>query len=451
MKSRTWIVLIVAGLALAVAAWLGAERLSGGLPVETARAEVGPVREYVEEQAKTRLPRTYLISMPYEGRIRPIELEEGDEVAEGQEVARIVPEDLAIRVAEATAAVERLEASIRENADARIEETALQQSLKLLESMDQTVEAAEQQVTAARARLEYANKELARNRALLNRATSEKELNQAERDKVQAEVEYRQSQLIWRSVQALHAAAALTPPLIKQYIDRKDLRGAVLEKERAEAVARLEQARLNQRRGAMTSPVSGVVLRREVESERLLSAGSVLLEIGRLDDLEVEAEVLSQDAVRIAPGQVVEILGAAVGPSDARGSVRRTSPAGFTKVSSLGVEQQRVRVVVAFDSETLTRLRTQGRLGVGYRLRVRIITAESPDALRIPRSAAFRGVDGAWRTFVVRDGRARLQTIAIGLSNEEWAEVTSGLAEGDRVILAPEADLTDGALVRPSS
>ncbi len=450
MKARTWLMLIVVGLAVVASASVVFERLSGGVPVELAAAEIGLVREYVEEPAKTRLPRTHLISMPYEGRIQPVELEEGAEVVEGQVVARIVPEDLAIRVAEANAAVERLEASIQESEDTRMEETALRQSLKILESMDQTVEAAEEQVTAARAKLEYANKDFGRIQALVNRATTQKELNQAERDQVQAEVEYRQSQLIWRSAQALHAAAALTPPLIRQYIERKQLKVAVLAKERAEASARLEQAMLNQKRGTMTSPVSGVVLHREVESERLLPAGSVLLEIGRLDDMEVEAEVLTQEAVRIAEGQPVEMLGPTVGSIDARGTVRKTFPSGFTKVSSLGVEQQRVKVIIEFDSESLTRLRSQRRIGVGYRLRVRIITDEQPRALRIPRSAAFRGIDGAWTAFVVRGSRAHLQKIEIGLSNDEWIEVRHGLAEGDRVIPAPEADLVEGAKVRPT-
>jgi HlyD family secretion protein len=449
MKPRTYGILAIAALAAVAVAAFGYDRLSGGVEVVVAEAEVGPVAEYVDEQAKTRLPKTYLIAMPYEGRIQPITLEEGEEVREGQVVAQVVPEDLAIRVLEARAAVERLDASIRENADTSMEETSLQQSLKFLESMDQTVKAAAQQVKAAEAKLTFANKEIARFRVLAGReAASTQDLNRAERDQVQAEVEYRQSQLVDRSVRALHAATALLPPLVRQYIDRKALKGAVLAKEKAEAEARLEQALLDQKRGTMVSPVDGVVLAREVESERLLSPGAELLEIGRISDLEVEAEVLTQEAVRVAAGQPVEILGAAAGPVEARGVVRKTLPAGFTKVSSLGVEQQRVIVLIAFDSESMTRLRMENRVGVGYRLRVRIITDERPSTLRIPRAAAFRGVDGGWRAFVVRGGRARLQPIEIGLENDEWIEVRRGLSTGDRVIPAPEADLADGTKVR---
>jgi HlyD family secretion protein len=446
MRPRTWTLLITVLLALVALAAVAFEHLRGGVPVEVAEARIGAVREYVEEQAQTRLPRTYVITMPYQGRIQAIELEEGESVEKGQVVARVVPEDLALRVAEAQAAVDRLDASIRENADTSVEQTGLQQSLKFLESMDQTVAAALQQVTAGEARKTYANREFARVRALVGRdAASAQDLNRVERDQIEAEVALRQAQLLWRSTQAIHAAMALMPPLVRQYIDRKALKGDVLAQERAEAAARLEAARLDQKRGTMLSPIDGVVLRREVESEGVLSAGSTLLELGRLADLEIEAEVLTQDAVRIAEGQPVEILGPTVDSIDARGTVRKTFPAAFTKLSSLGVEQQRVKVLVSLDSESLIRMLNQRRVGVGYRVRVRIVTAEASKVVRIPRSAAFRAADGSWRTFAVEQGRARLRPITIGLSNDDWVEVRDGLSPGALVIPAPEADLADGA------
>ncbi len=450
MKFRTVMILAVIGVLAVLGGAMSYDRWMGGVSVEVARAKVGLVQEFVDEQAKTRLPRTYLITMPFEGRIQPITLEEGSPVKKGEVVARLVPEDLEIRVAEAAAAVERLDASIAENADTSIEETVLQQSLKFLDTIDRMVEAAQQQVKAAEAKMAFANKNLERFRTLAGRnAASAEDLNRAETSQVQAEVEHRQDILIWRATQSLQAAATLTPPLVRQYIARKALKGAVLSKERAEAQARLDQARLNLERGTMTSPIDGVILRRESVSERLLSAGSVLLEIGTLRDLEVEADVLSQRAVRVEEGQLVEINGPALGPVVAFGTIRRIFPAGFTKVSSLGVEQQRVKVVIAFDSESLNRLRTKNGIGVGYQVRVRIITAENAKALWIPRSAAFRSVTGDWRVFVVRSGFARLQPIEIGLINDEQVEITRGLQTGDLVIPAPEPDLTDGARVRP--
>lgn len=441
--------LVAAGLIVAVGAWFGWD-LFGGERIEAARVRRGAIREFIDERGKTRLPRTYLITMPYEARILPIELNEGDRVAKGEVLAQIVPDDLRTQVAEATAAVEQLDASIRENADTSIEETTYDQSLKFLQSMDRTVEAAREQVKASEAKLGFAVKNLERIRSLYERkAATEEEFQQAEVDDVEANVDYHQDQLILRALESIRAATALFPTVIQQYIARKALSGAVLEKQRAEAGARLEQVTRDAARGTMTSPVDGVVLERHVTNERLVASGDVLLEIGQIENLEIEAEILSQDAVQIAPGDPVEMYGPAIGAVAARGTVERIYPAGFTKISSLGVEQQRVIVVIAFDPADLSRLRAERGLGVGYRVRVRVYTAEASGTLIIPRSALFRGVGGEWQTFVVRGGRARLQAIQVGLMNDDLVEVTGGLSEREVVVVAPETNLVDGTRVEP--
>src|SRR5262249_16712940 len=152
-------------------------------------------------------------------------------------------------------------------------------------------------------------------------AASEEDLNQKEWDQADAQVQYQRDVLLARSLEALRAAVAIAPPAVRQYIQRKDLHGAVLARERAEAAARLEQVVGNQQGGTMTSPVDGVVLRRHVSDERFLAGGAALLEIGQPDDMEVEAEVLSQDAGRIAVGNPVTVYGPAIGSPDARGTV----------------------------------------------------------------------------------------------------------------------------------
>ena len=125
-------------------------------------------------------------------------------------------------------------------------------------------------------------------------------------------------------------------------------------------------------------------------------------------------------------------------------------PEGFTKISSLGVEQQRVRVVVSFDEGELARLEQAGHaLGSGYRVRVRIYTAEEPDAVIVPRSALFRGAGGAWQVFVVRGGRAELTEVVLGLANDEEVAVTSGVQPEEQVVLAPPASLETGTKVAP--
>src|SRR5690606_22342502 len=119
----------------------------------------------------------------------------------------------------------------------------------------------------------------------------------------------------------------------------------------------------------------------------------------------------------------------------------RIYPAGFTKVSSLGVEQQRVMVILKFTPEELQRLRKDRRMGVDYRVRVRIFTAKKDNALVIPRSALFRGPGGAWQVFAVRGGKASLVNVEIGLLNDEAVEITKGVEDGEEVILAPESSI----------
>ena len=156
------------------------------------------------------------------------------------------------------------------------------------------------------------------------------------------------------------------------------------------------------------------------------------------------------DRVRaiLAAGAVVGALAARAGAEPAAARVARIYPAGFTKVSSLGVEQQRVKVILTFDVDVLDRLRAQRNLGADYRVRVRVYTAEKENALVVPRSAMFRAADGGWRVFVAKGARARVQPIQVGLTNDESAEVVEGLTEGDVVILAPETNLADGDRVR---
>ncbi|MFW6125441.1 MAG: efflux RND transporter periplasmic adaptor subunit, partial [Pirellulales bacterium] len=335
-------------------------------------------------------------------------------------------------------------------ADTSIEQSGLRQAINFVESMNRTVEAAREQVKSSEAKLGYAAKNLERFRQLFQRAAaSEEELNRAEVDEVEANVEHQQDRLILRAMESIQVATAILPVMVRQYIQRKGLQRDVLAQERAQAAARLDQTLRDQKRGTMTSPVEGVVLRRHVTNERLVPAGTVLLEIGQLDQLEVDADILSQEVVRVAVGNPVDIYGPSIGPEPARGTVSRIYPAGFTKISSLGVEQQRVKVVVDFDPDELARLRSAQRLGVGYRVRVRIYTDQRAGALVIPRTALFRGAGGNWQVFAVRGRRARIQPIQVGLLNDDLVEVRDGLEEGDLVVLAPEASLTDGTRVRP--
>ena len=190
------------------------------------------------------------------------------------------------------------------------------------------------------------------------------------------------------------------------------------------------------------SPVSGSVLRVLLESEGTVASGAPLVEIGDSRRLEVVADLLSTDAVRVKAGQRVLIEGWG-GARPIEGVVRRVEPFGFTKVSALGVEEQRVNVVIDFaDPPELWR-----RLGHGYRVEPRIVLWESAEVLKVPLSSLFRHGE-RWAVFVERGGRARLTEVRIGHENGLEAEVVDGLAAGTRVVLHPSDRVADGVRIR---
>jgi HlyD family secretion protein len=453
-----WPTILGSGLLLAVIAVVGAMSLRNGTPVETAKAVVGEVRQYVDERGKTRLPtqKIHHITMPFAARVRQIQVVEGQRVDRDDELVRIVSEDVDYAVEEAQAVVDRLSAAIDETTDSTVETTTKKQAIEFLNSMVKTVAAAEERKTSGRARRDYAERNFARvKQGFDENARSEDELERAQVGAVEADVNYRQDVLVWEAMKSIEAATRLLPDMVQQYIDRKSLSEAVLNKQRAEAVARLQQVETRQKRSVMTSPIDGVVLERPVSNRRDLPAGELLMTVGALADLEVETDVLSQDVVDVRPGQPAAIYGPAVGrhaENAIDGIVLRVHPAGFTKVSSLGVEQQRVKVVVGFrDPEVLRQLVEENGLGVDYRVRVRIFTAAEDKAIVVPRSALFRAPDDSWRVFAVRGGKAKLTRVEVGLMNDRQAEVTDGLAENESVVLAPETNLESGTRVVSAS
>jgi HlyD family secretion protein len=447
MSARTWYILggvVAVGLLLFVLGGGCASRAE----VETATVTRGPIRAFLDEQAKTRLPDTHLVTMPFSGRVAAIALEEGAAVKQGQVVARLVARDVELAVEQAQAAVQRLEASIKENDDNSVEETGFKQAEQFVESSLKAVAAAWERVNSGQAMADYAQKNFDRIKRLLPGAATEDQFDQATLQRLQSGFNLEQDRLVHRSLEAMHAATNLMPTMIRQYINRKSKTGDVLKEQKAEADARLSQVLQDQQRATMTSPVDGVVLHRFLSNEQFVAAGTSLLEIGRLEDLEVEAEVLTLDIVAAKVGDAVEVYGPAIGQPPAQGKVARIFPAGFTKVSSLGVEQQRVKVIVRFEPAELKRLLADRRLGVGYHVRVRVYTDARADALTVPRAALFRSSRGQWQVFAVRDGRAQLVPVEVGLMSDESAEITAGLAEDEQVILAPESTLSGGARVR---
>lgn len=191
----------------------------------------------------------------------------------------------------------------------------------------------------------------------------------------------------------------------------------------------------------LTAPVSGRILRVAVESEQVVPAGAPLMTVGDPADLEIEVDLLSSEAVGLAPGApaAIERWGGPV-PLEAR--LRTVEPAAFTKISALGIEEQRVHVVL----DLLTPPEARPGLGHDYRVFARITAERRENALIAPMGALFRH-DGGWAVFVAEDGRARLRPVTLGIRTARRAEVLEGLAEGDRVILHPSDRIADGVLV----
>ncbi len=191
----------------------------------------------------------------------------------------------------------------------------------------------------------------------------------------------------------------------------------------------------------LRAPVDGTVLRRLRESESVVPAGEPLLELGDPSAVEIVSDLLSTDAVRVRAGQeaLIEHWG---GEGTLRARVRRVEPSGFMKVSALGVEEQRVNVVLDFEDPPEARR----PLGDGYRVEIRVVVAETASALKAPNSALFRRGE-QWSAFVVEGGRARLRAVELGRRNGVEAEVLKGLAEGAVVVLHAGDRVTDGTRV----
>lgn len=218
----------------------------------------------------------------------------------------------------------------------------------------------------------------------------------------------------------------------------------------ATAEAELERARVRLRPASVDrsgvvsieAPIDGVVLKRFRESESQVPPGEPLVEIGDPRNLEIVSDLLSADAVRVQPGARVLVVDWGGGALEAR--VRRVEPSGFTKMSALGVEEQRVNVIMDFVDPA----DAWARLGDQYRVEVRIVTWESERVLKVPTSALFRNGDG-WGVFTVEGGRAHRTPVELGHRTPQEAEVRSGLSDGATVVAYPGDTLEDGARVEP--
>lgn len=396
MPSRTHIGITL--LALAVAGGLVFGFYPRAVPVDIATVSRAPLAVTVEEEGKTRVMERYVVSAPLTGYARRITLEVGDAVQAGQVLALIEP-----------ARSDALDPRSRAQAEARVK------------AAEAALAAAREHARAAAAQAELARQEL--QRALGLRKSNF--ISAQEVDRARAEV---------TRTQAAQQAADHQVNVTR--FDLDTARAALESAARLQAGAPAEIIEVR-------APVGASVLKVVHESEGAVQAGQPLLEIGNPEALEIEVEVLSTQAVKIMPGSKV-LFDRWGGDITLHGAVRVVEPAGFTKVSALGVEEQRVRVIVDFTSP-----REQWRrLGDGYRVEARFVVWEGDDVLQIPASSLFRHNNG-WAVFTVEAGRAKLKPVQIGQRAGLTAQVLSGVTAGEKIISHPDDKVHDGVRVTP--
>lgn len=383
---------VLAGAALLLALALLWALLPKAIPVDVAAARRGPMQVTVNEDGRTRVKDRYVVSAPLAGTLARITLDPGDRVASGDVLARIVPSTSPLLDPRSRAEAEtRLRAAIAAEAQARAG------------------------VNAAQAALDFARKELASQRELFER----KLVSRQALDRAELEERTRAEELTSARFAARVAAHQVE-------------------------LARVALGRGGERAGEeveIRSPVEGAVLRVAQQSEGPVQAGAPLLDLGDPSRLEIVVDVLTTDAVRIEAGApvIVERWG---GGYPLSGRVRMVEPSAFTSLSALGVEEQRVNVII----DLLDPIERWRELGDGYRVETRVVVWRASEVLSVPESAVFRHGAG-WAVYVVNGRRASLRPIEVGERSGVEVQVKAGVSAGERVVLYPGEGVRDGARV----
>lgn len=365
--------------------------------VDVAQAGRGPMTVTVRDEGRTRVRNEYIVYAPVGGRLLRVHKKPGDHVHAGETIARIVPGPPAFLDA-------------RQEAEARA----------AVESSEAGLAAAEAERRRAEAQVAFAENELKRIENLRERDLAAAEtLDRAKLQMRLAEAGLRAAEegVRSRSAELQAALSRLVQPDVEQG----------------------EEASV-----AVPAPIDGRVLRVAQESETVITAGAEILSLGDPRDLEIVVEMLSTDAVEVHRGADVIIERYGRDQDPLHGRVRIIEPYGFTKISALGVEEQRVNVIVDFVGAP----EEWAALEHGYRVEAAVVTWSADDVVQVPVSALFRS-SGRWAVFRVADGVARVTPLEIGHSNGDVAEVLAGLEPGETVVLYPGERVADGVSVRP--
>jgi HlyD family secretion protein len=365
------------------------------IAVDVAQVSAAPLRVTVDEDGQTRVKDRYVISAPLMGSLGRIELDPGDMVRQDQVLARILP-------------------VLPPLLDERTRSSALAQVAASQAAKSQ----AHAQIERATAALEFAKDEAARQEQLLQQGTTSRQQTE------QARVNERTSIAELESARFAERVANYEIQMAQAALQRLSALGA---KERGEQLQ-------------LPSPINGRVLKVFHESEGVVQAATPLIELGDPSALEIVVDVLTSDAVRIAVGSVVHVE--RWGGEPLEGRVRLIEPSAFTRVSALGVEEQRVNVIV----DLISPMTAWTALGDGYRVETQIVVWEEPRVTQVPISAVFRKEQG-WAVYAIENDRARLKAVEVGQRAGNAVQIISGLEVGDRVVVHPSEQVSDGIRV----
>jgi HlyD family secretion protein len=435
LKPIVYSVLAVASVFLAIWAFSPAP-----ISVDTGRASRGELRVTVNAEGKTRIHDRFVVSSPVDGRLARIELDEGDKVNQGTVVARIDPLPHTSAVKEALGRLAELRSQKEGVATQRPKEANLEQARTRIEAALAAQRQVEARVVSAQAALEQAKRDRLRAQELYaSGAITRKEQEVAQLNETTKAKELEATRLAVKSATSEVEVARAALTVLQQQQKDPDYLLRVYDARIASVEAELTKLRDEAVRTDIRSPVSGQVLRVVQENAQFVKSGTSILEIGDVSNLEIVIDVLSSDATKIKPGNQI-LINDQANTQPIKAKVRLVEPSAFTKVSALGVEEQRVNVIGDFvDSGKI--------FGDAYRVDVQIVVWNAKNVLKAPLSALFR-CGKSWCTFIVKDGKAYRNQVEVGQRGDFEAEIRQGIKEGEVVILHPSEQINHGSRIK---
>jgi HlyD family secretion protein len=433
--------LIIVGIIVVVVGGMGYVSFMGqAISVEMAEVTTTSVYEYISEDAKTRLDDEYIVDMPVMGTLERMDVEIGDMVKKGQLIGLVDPYSMKQQILQVKAMIKQSKAQV-DGVDVQKPKSEDIESAQLrIQEMNDALLIAEKDRKRLAFNLEESKNTYERAKGLLDAGAG-------------SQSEFDEADLAYKGLQedlsrAIIGEAAAKKSLEQAELTSKRLTGSIDDNEymRDAFLAEIQglEAQLaaledDLKKTKIKAPVTGPLLEKFIEDRRLLLGGEPLLKIGDLSSIEIECDVLSEEITPMKTGNKVEISGKALGNEVIYGKISRIYPSGFMKISSLGVEQQRVRTIIEFDNSEIG-------LRPGTSVDVKIITAEKENTLAIPDRALFRS-EGQWAVFCLEGNTVELRTVEVGLRNDDWAEIISGVKEGATIVAELKNELVNGSRV----